>query len=333
MVKMAGFLVSFLLGLIPCLIFAYIVYWFDRYEKEPKLLLGGVFTWGAIVAAGGAFIINSVLSLGVYIFTGSDFVTEVGVGSFIAPLVEETLKGLAVLIVYLIFRNEFDSILDGIVYAAITALGFAATENIYYIYSYGFQEHGWGGLVFLAFVRIILVGWQHPFYTAFTGIGLAISRLNRNTFIKFAAPVAGWMLAIFTHAFHNTVATLFTGLAAYIVGSLFDWTGWLFMFGFVLWAINRDRLCNVKYLKEEIATGLINPSQYKTACSAWSQGIARFNALTSGRYRQTNRFYQLCSELAHKKQLLLTLGEEGSNSQKIEKIRLELVRLAPNALS
>ena len=139
-----------------------------------------------------------------------------------------------------------------------------------------------------------LVGWQHPFCTAFTGIGLAISRLNRNILIKIAAPIAGWMLSIFTHAFHNTVATLFTGIAAYIVGSLIDWTGWLFMFGFALWAINRERLCNVKYLKYEIATGLINPRQYQTACSAWGQGIARFNALSSGRYRQTSRYYQLC---------------------------------------
>jgi RsiW-degrading membrane proteinase PrsW (M82 family) len=333
MANMAGFLVSFLLGFIPCLVFAYIVYWLDRYEKEPKLLLGGVFTWGAIVAAGGAFLINTVLSLGVYLFTGSDIVTEVGVGSVIAPLVEETLKGLAVLIVFIIFRNEFDSILDGIVYAAITALGFAATENVYYIFSYGYQEHGWGGLIFLAFVRIILVGWQHPFYTAFTGIGLAISRLNRNTFIRIAAPIGGWMLAIFTHAFHNTVATLFSGIAAYVVGAFIDWTGWLFMFGFVIWAINRDRQCNVKYLKDEISSGLINLRQYQTACSAWSQGIVRFNALTSGRYRQTSRFYQLCSELAHKKQLLLTLGEEGSNLQKIDQIRLELSRLAPNVLA
>ena len=173
---MAGFFISFFLGLVPCLIFAFIVYWFDRYEKEPKLLLGGVFTWGAIVAAGGAFLINTILSIGVYLFTGSDVVSEVGVGSFIAPLVEESLKGLAVLMVYLLFRSQFDSILDGIIYAAITALGFAATENIYYIYTYGYQAHGWSGLVFLAFVRIILVGWQHPFYTAFTGIGLAISR-------------------------------------------------------------------------------------------------------------------------------------------------------------
>jgi hypothetical protein len=43
-----------------------------------------------------------------------------------------------VLAVFLFFRNEFDSLLDGIVYGGITALGFAATENVLYLFgAYG----------------------------------------------------------------------------------------------------------------------------------------------------------------------------------------------------
>jgi protease PrsW len=329
---MAAFITSFLLGFIPCLIFAYIVYWLDRYEKEPILLLGGVFTWGAVVAGGAAFIINTVLSIGVYLFTGSDVITELGTGSVIAPIVEESLKGFAVLIVFFVFRNEFDSILDGIVYAAITALGFAATENVYYIYANGYQQSGWGGLVFLAFVRIILVGWQHPFFTAFTGIGLAISRLNRNIGIKIMAPIIGWFLAVSTHALHNTIATLFSGLFAFIVGSLIDWAGWLIMFGFVIWAINRERQYNVKYLRDEVSSGLLRVDQYQVACSSWDQTSVRLRALFSGHYRQTNRFYQLCSELAHKKYLLYTFGEERGNTKKIENLHAQIAQLSPNVI-
>ena len=108
---------------------------------------------------------------------------------------EETLKGLAVLGVFLVFHSEFDSVLDGIIYAGVAALGFAATENTYYIYTYGFQEGGWSGLLSLAFIRVILVGWQHPFYTAFIGIGLAMARLNRNWLVKIIAPLLGLALA------------------------------------------------------------------------------------------------------------------------------------------
>src|SRR5512137_996937 len=156
-----GLIVSGFIGYAAALLFASVLYWLDRYEKEPLVLLGGVFLWGAVVAAGSAFLINTVLGLGIYVFTGSDLATDLATGSLVAPLVEEILKGLAVLVIFLAFRSEFDSVLDGIIYAGVAALGFAATENVYYIYTYGFQQGGWSGLFSLAFIRIILVGWQH----------------------------------------------------------------------------------------------------------------------------------------------------------------------------
>ena len=116
-----GLIVSGIIGFGTALLFAWILYWLDRYEKEPILLLGGVFLWGAVVAAGSAFIINTVLGLGIAVFTGSETATDLATGSIVAPLVEESLKGMAVLIVFLIFRREFDSVLDGIIYAGVAA--------------------------------------------------------------------------------------------------------------------------------------------------------------------------------------------------------------------
>src|SRR5512141_2719455 len=222
-----GFIVSAIIGFGTALFFATILYWLDRYEKEPVLLLGGVFLWGAIIAAGSAFLINTVLGVGIAIFTGSATATDIATGSIIAPLVEETLKGLAVVAVFVVFHREFDSVLDGIIYAGVAALGFAATENSYYIYTYGFLESGWSGLLSLTFVRIILVGWQHPFYTAFIGIGLALARIYRNWFVRIAAPLTGYGLAMFTHAFHNTVASLLGGVEGLVIGTIIDWSGWL----------------------------------------------------------------------------------------------------------
>src|SRR3990172_3368412 len=156
---MMALLASLFFGFVPTFLFAAFVYWLDRYEKEPMVLLGAAFFWGVIVAAGGAFIINTMFGVGIYIFTGSEAAAETGTTSIVAPIVEEFLKGLAVLIVFLLFRKEFDSILDGIIYAGIVALGFAATENSFYIYSFGFAEGGWTGLWFLVFVRDFLVAW------------------------------------------------------------------------------------------------------------------------------------------------------------------------------
>jgi RsiW-degrading membrane proteinase PrsW (M82 family) len=325
--------ISILLGFLPMLFFAWIVYWVDRYEKEPKLLLGGVFIWGAVLSAGVAFVVNTLVGLGVYLFTRSDSVTELTTGSMVAPIVEECLKGFAVLIVFLVFRNEFDSILDGIIYGSVVALGFAATENAYYIYNFGYNENGVIGIVIMFVIRVFMVGWQHPFYTAFTGIGLAVARLSPNNTLKIFAPLAGLSMAILTHAFHNTLASLIPGLTGLAAGTLIDWTGWFMMFIFIMWALNREQNWLIHQLKEEVDLALISPAQYRVACSAWMQTLTRMKALSSGSYRATNRFYQVAAELAYKKEQRTKLGEEGGNSAIIEKLRTELSRLATVAIT
>jgi RsiW-degrading membrane proteinase PrsW (M82 family) len=323
------FLVSLFFGFAPMLFFAIILYWSDRYEKEPWLLLGAVFFWGAIIAAGGAFIINTFLGVGVYIFSNSEAATNLATGTLIAPVVEEFLKGFSVLIVFLVFRKEFDSILDGIIYAGVAALGFAATENTYYIFSHGFLESGWQGLWSLVFIRVVLVGWQHPFYTAFTGIGLAVARHNKSMWIKVIAPLVGFGMAIITHSVHNTLTSFLGGLSGMALGTLIDWISWFFMFIFVLWAINREKLIVKKYLADEVRSGIITSSNYQIAASSWSQWMVGINAIFSGRYMNTRRFYQLCGELAHKKLQFAGYGNEDGNLATIRSIQAELARLSP----
>ncbi len=326
-----GFSLSLLLGFMPMFLYAGFVYWLDRYEKEPKVLLGGVFIWGAFVAAGGAFFINTILGVGVYLFSNSESFTELTTSVLIAPIIEETLKGTAVLVVYLIATSEFDSILDGIIYAAITALGFAATENVYYIYHLGFVKGQYSGLLAMAFVRIFLVGWQHPFYTAFMGIGLAISRLNRNTGIKVIAPLAGWCMAIFLHSLHNILAELLSGIPGLLVSTMVDWTGWLFVFFVVILALKNEQINLTTQLKEEVTLGNISAEQYQIACSAWAQSKAGIHTFLSGQYRTTRRFYQVAAELAHKKRQLSQMGDEDGNRDKIKQLRKDLANLSPIA--
>src|SRR5512144_1243626 len=156
-----AFLTALFFGFVPMFLLAVFINWLDRYEKEPKLLLGAAFMWGVIIAGGGAYILNTAFGITIYTITGSESAAEFGTTSIVAPIIEEALKGLAVLVVFLMFRKEFDSVLDGIVYAAITAMGFAAVENVLYIYRNGYLESGWSGFWGLVFVRVLLVGWMH----------------------------------------------------------------------------------------------------------------------------------------------------------------------------
>lgn len=312
-------------------LFAYILYWLDRYEKEPAPLLIGVFAWGMIVAAGGAYILNTLFGMSVSAITGSEALSELTTGSISAPFVEEGLKGLAVLLVFLIFRREFDSILDGIIYAGIAALGFAATENTLYIWR-GYESGGWSGLMALVGIRVILVGWQHPVYTAFTGIGLALARTNRSLTVKILAGFGGWALAMFAHSVHNTLAS-FTSVEnlTCLIGLALDWMGVFFIFLIILWTNWMERSGIARHLRAELEAGIISAAQYQTATSAWRQAFARLSAIPSGKYFATRRFYQVVGELAHKKQQLLKLGDEDGNSAIIERYQAELIRLAAKA--
>jgi protease PrsW len=56
----------FFIAFIPALIYVVTIYWLDRYEKEPKILIGIVFVWGALIAAGAAYILNTIFGLSVY---------------------------------------------------------------------------------------------------------------------------------------------------------------------------------------------------------------------------------------------------------------------------
>jgi RsiW-degrading membrane proteinase PrsW (M82 family) len=317
-------------GFVPMFFFAAFVNWLDRYEKEPKILLGAAFVWGMIIAAGGAFILNTAFGIGLYALTGSEGIAEFGTTSIVAPIIEESLKGLAVLIVFLLFRKEFDSILDGIVYAAIAAMGFAAVENVLYIYRNGYLENGWEGFWTLVVIRVFLVGWMHPFFTSFTGIGLAVSRLSRNPIVKVLAIPAGYMVAVMAHAFHNTFGGLIGGVGGLVAGTFVDYIGYVFMLAFIIWIIVHERNLLKKQLQEEVEKGYISQRQYVSALSFF-QTSAYLSALTSRTFLKTARFYQVCGELAHKKEQLSQLGDEQGNRRIVEQLRSELLALAPVA--
>jgi len=321
---------AFFFGFVPMFIFAAFVNWLDRYEKEPKLLLGAAFTWGVVIAGGGAYILNTAVGIGVYSVTGSASAADFSTTSIAAPIIEEGLKGLAVLVVFLLFRKEFDSVLDGVVYGAITAMGFAAIENVLYIYRNGYQGSGWEGFWALVVVRVFLVGWMHPFFTSFTGIGLAIARMNRNILVKIIAIPAGYTVAVMAHAFHNTFSTVIGGDGGFILGLIADYFGYAFMTIFIIWMIVHERSILKRQLVEEVNSNAISSTQYKAAISFFQVGV-HLSALSSGTFRATSRFYQVLGELAHKKEQLAKVGEEGGNTKIIDGLRAELLQLAPRA--
>ncbi len=199
-------LISIFAAVVPAFIYVILFYWADRYEREPVWLLAVSFAWGAVPAI--------ILSLIAELALGAPFVAdpaslagEVVEGAVIAPIVEEIAKALALLGIFWWKRQEFDGVLDGIVYGALVGFGFAMTENfLYFVGAYG--EGGFGSLSIVIYLRSILFGLNHAFYTSLVGIGLGIAR-NQQGFIRRALWFgAGLSAAIFAHSLHNLGASL-----------------------------------------------------------------------------------------------------------------------------
>lgn len=319
-------LLSIVLSFIPAFLYASLVYWLDRYEREPKLLLVGVFAWGAIISVIQALVLSLLLEGGLYALTQSEELAEVAGTTLIAPVVEESTKGLAVLVVFLAARREFDTILDGIVYASVVALGFAATENVLYLSSAGAEE-GLGGLLALFVLRVVVGGWGHAVYTSWTGIGLAVARLSKSGPVKVLAPLGGLIVAMLFHAAFNTTVTVAGGSLLGFAAFGINWVGWFILLGVAIWATSREHRWLSTYLKEEVELQILTPDQYRVACSAWARSGVKLRALFSGRYRQISRFYQLCGELAQKKYQLVTFGDEGGNTATVAQLREDLRRV------
>ena len=323
-----GFVVSFLAGFLPMLVFAWFLYFLDRYEKEPFKLLLGVFAWGAIIAAGTAYLINSITSMGVYLITQSEYTTQLTISTMVAPIVEETLKGAAVFIVYLLYKPEFDSPLDGLVFGGITALGFAATENIWYIHQLGFIENGWPGILDLTLIRVFQVGWQHPFYTGFTGLGFALARSTQDKILKWIYPLAGFFIAVIFHLLHNLFSSIFSSQTGMLFSILWDWSGYLGLLLLILILIKREQMWMKEFLAPEYDQDHLTSTQYAVACSAWRQSMVFIRARFHGNYSNIRSFYQACGDLMHKKRQLVRHGDELDTSLEIQRLQSKLLTLS-----
>jgi RsiW-degrading membrane proteinase PrsW (M82 family) len=321
-----GIFLSAFLGIIPMALYAVLITWFDRYEREPLWLMIAVFVWGAIVAAGSAFILNTLFGISVFALTNSEAAANVGAAVISAPLVEETVKGAAVLAVYLYFRKEFDSLLDGIIYGSLVGFGFAATENVNYIFS-GFAEAGVGGAVAVTFIRAIGIAFLHASLTSCTGLGLALMRLNRAGW-RYLAPPVGYGAAVVFHAIHNTFASLGEPLLC-LFGLFVDWVGFLALFAFILYLVWREGHIMRDQLREEVASGRINTQQYATACSITGQFAARWGGLLGGDWGRAGKFYDLLGELAFKKYQLARrgMGKEPDAPAHIEQLRGQIMAM------
>ncbi len=254
----------------------------DRYDPEPLYALTLCLSWGAVAACGFSALINSVIGEGAGLIAASIHGPEVGqrtaeiVGAVIsAPLVEEFWKGIAVLGVFYFLRNEFDGIVDGIIYATFVAIGFAATENVIYYARALAQDPT--ALAFTFVLRGVIAPWGHPLYTSMTGIGLGIARESHRPWIKRIAPFVGFGAAALLHALWNGSATAADAMGAPGLFLLLLPLWLIFVLAFVIIVISlvirRGRIIRA-HLLDEVALGHLTQRELDIVCSAFGGLVA-----------------------------------------------------------
>lgn len=296
-------LVELIIGMIcatlPVPIYVMLLLWIDRYESEPLWMLATSFFWGAIVAVFIALIFNTGIQIFAAIASNSEEVGD-AVGAVVAaPLVEESAKALILVILFFWKKDEFDGIVDGIVYAGMAGLGFAMTENILY-YGRAIQK----GPEFLQVVWILrgmAAPFSHPLFTSMTGIGLGWARQSQSTFTKIAAPVAGFGLAIVMHAAWNGSAVFGGGLGFFVTYFLVMGPALIITLMVIHFQLKREGRIVQQFLYDDYRKGFFEQHEFEKLCTIRGRMGLSWSALWShgvSGWRIRRRCNQMASELA-----------------------------------
>ena len=293
--ELGGMFMGALLAMPALFIYVWLPWIVDRFDPEPVWTLAGALGWGAIAACGFSAVINSTIGAVGASIGGAE------VGTFLsacvsAPIFEELFKGLGVLGIAYFLKREFDGVVDGVIYAAFVALGFAGIENIIYYSRAAMQDLSAAkessALVGTFIMRGLMTPWIHPLFTAMTGLGLGLARETTKGWVRWLAPMGGYVFAVFLHSMWNTAATL-SGMLVLVMFPL-----WLFfVIGFgvmVLVLVRRKGRIIAEHLKDEVLTGHLTVAELQlvTSVTSWWQATFSWGGAPA------RRFVEAASRLA-----------------------------------
>lgn len=296
----AGLLIGIISATLPVPLYLMLVLWIDRYESEPLWMLATAFFWGALIAVFIAFIFNTASTVMVAVLTDSAEAAQAFGAVVSAPIVEEIAKALILFIFFFARKDEFDGVVDGVVYAGMVGLGFAMTENIQYYGKAGFAG-GSDALTMVFILRGTLAPFSHPLFTSLTGVGLGLARQSRNTLVKLITPVVGLLAAIVMHAIWNGSVVVFGGLGFLFTYLVIMVPAFVIVLIVIILALRREGQLVREFLYPDFRGGLFTQQEYDRLCNIRGRMGASYNAFSRGgvgSWREARRLNQMASELA-----------------------------------
>ena len=263
-----------ILCIVPLAIVVSVLLFIDRFEPEPLGMKLAALAWGGGVSIFFGIMGNEFVQYSVTEQTGDEvqgMIFSVVVG---APVVEELLKGLGVLVIVWARRTHISSAIDGLVYAGFAACGFLVVEDFTYFVRAVLTD---GDLGQMFFQRVVMGVFGHVMYTSCMGwaTGWAVTRA-RSAAAGCGAVALGWFTGMLLHATWNGTAVLSGG-----DDELFD-TFYIFIhvplfllwFLFIALAMKRERRDAAAGLMPYVAQGWIIPSEIQMVCDPRSRRAA-----------------------------------------------------------
>ena len=263
-----------ILCIVPLAIVVSVLLFIDRFEPEPLGMKLAALAWGGGVSIFFGIMGNEFVQYSVTEQTGDEvqgMIFSVVVG---APVVEELLKGLGVLVIVWARRTHISSAIDGLVYAGFAACGFLVVEDFTYFVRAVLTD---GDLGQMFFQRVVMGVFGHVMYTSCMGwaTGWAVTRA-RSAAAGCGAVALGWFTGMLLHATWNGTAVLSGG-----DDELFD-TFYIFThvplfflwFLFIALAMKRERRDAAAGLMPYVAQGWIVPSEIQMVCDPRSRRAA-----------------------------------------------------------
>jgi protease PrsW len=176
-----------ILSLAPVIVLIALFYMLDKYEPEPKRVVLKVFAFGVVSVLPAAGI-ESIFQLACPHGRDPGNLTVLFASIFISIGLVEELSKFMVLILGIYQSPEFDEPYDGIIYSVAASLGFAALENILYVFSNG---------VGTGIMRAILSVPAHALFGVIMGYYLGRARFARRFSVLIIA--LGLFYAVLAH--------------------------------------------------------------------------------------------------------------------------------------
>lgn len=209
---------SSLLAIVPLAILRFL----DRREPESGWLFAAAFLWGGLIATSLALPFNTAVLVVVAQWLeqnaaltemlGPEAALMVG-APLAAPIVEETTKGIGIVLLFWLMRSEFDNVRDGFIYGALVGVGFNWFESALYVQQ-NFAQFGAAPYGFQLGARYAWLGMAgHAMFSGLFGASLGLARATSRRWLRWLAPPVGFLLAVLAHAWNNSLP-LFIALAS-----------------------------------------------------------------------------------------------------------------------